>query len=249
MIRARAARARSWSRRRSTGSADAGSSSSSPSTAAPCRLNLIESESVRARARQLHRAPTSSGEASSSAPPAVRCSSTRSPRCRTSCRRSSYACSRPDTSCASAASKELPIDVRVDRGDQPRPRRRPSKDGKAPRGPPLPAERVPRSACRRCGSVRATWTSSLEHFLRSSQPRGADERALRAGDARDHAFATAGRATSASFKQRRPQRVHPGGRRDRDIGASRRRPRGPRAPRRRRNPATCSTSRSALSIA
>jgi two-component system, NtrC family, response regulator AtoC len=51
--------------------------------------------------------------ASSSAPTAARCSSTRSPRCRSTCRSSCCACSRPAPSCGSAPTMLFETDVRI----------------------------------------------------------------------------------------------------------------------------------------
>ena len=76
------------------------------STAARSRRSLIESE-LFGHEKGASPAPTASTRATSSAPTAARCSSTRSPRCRSSCRSSCCACSRRGTFRASAAREQI----------------------------------------------------------------------------------------------------------------------------------------------
>jgi CheY-like chemotaxis protein len=81
--------------------------SSSPSIAAPCRASLPRASCSGTR-KAVSRAPCVGIRAFSNAPTAARCSSTSSPRCRSSSNRISCACSRRAPCCPLAASVRFP---------------------------------------------------------------------------------------------------------------------------------------------
>ena len=141
------------------------------------------------------RAPTASTRATSSARTAARCSSTRSPRCRWSCRSSCCACSRPARSRASAAAEPIKVDVRVIAATNRAPRAG-GGGGQAARGPALPPERVPDPAAAAARAARGHRAAGRALPRRSTRtrapPRSFSPAAL------ERLRATPGRATCAS---------------------------------------------------
>ena len=73
---------------------------------------------------------------------------------------------RSTSSSASAATRRIEVDVRVDRRDQPQPARAVSPGRPFPRGPLLPAQRRARSRCRRCARRGTDIGLLAMHFLR-----------------------------------------------------------------------------------
>ena len=99
---------------------------------------------VRPREGRLHRRASRGRSAASSSPTTRRSSSTRSATCRRTSRSSCCACSRSGRSNGSAARQAIRVDTRDHRRDAPQSRAA-DRRRRVPRGPVLPAERLPDS--------------------------------------------------------------------------------------------------------
>ena len=143
---------------------------------------------VRARAGRLHRRRRPADRALRAGRRRHAASSTRSASCRSRCRPSCCACCRSGSSSAWAAPAPSPCDVRVIAATN-RDLRRAGRRGPLPRGPLLPAERVPACGCRRCASGART--------SRCWPPLPGQARA-RGWAARCRGFSPAGRAAPAA---------------------------------------------------
>ena len=187
---------------------------SSPSTARPCpRRSSRARSSATSAARS--RTPATGARAASSWPTAAPSSSTRSPRCSPAPRPSSSASSRRARSAASAA---RPRSRSTSASSPPptRTRSRRSKDGRLPRGPLLPPQRLHASRCPRSASASRTSRSSSTGFIEefNAQVRQARHRRRRRHAQDPHVAHVAGQRARAA--QRGGARVHRlRGRRDR----------------------------------
>ena len=101
---------------------------------------------------------------------AARCSSTRSARCRSTCRPSCCASLQTGTFQPVGGSQPRQVDVRFVCATNRDPRRE-VEAGRLPRGPLLPAARHPDRSCRRCASASGDALEIAQHFLPSLSPR------------------------------------------------------------------------------
>ena len=105
----------------------------------------------------------------------------RAVRCRSSC----CGCSQERDVERVGGSRPVPVDVRVDRGDQPRSQGA-GRGGDVPRGPLLPAQRLPAAPARRWRSARtpsSRWPSTSARSSRRASASGSSASPRRRGEA------------------------------------------------------------------